>query len=122
MRPIQPIRATQLKIQASCACSGTWDLVDEDGFFRVDAGGDEARAQLARVVAERVGVEQLCRDRVQVDHAIDGLEPAFVLHVDPPLHRAEVIAECQAARGLHARKDAGGECRLAHVLPSGRST
>jgi hypothetical protein len=39
MRPIQPIRATQLKIQASCACSGTWDWL-----MRMDFSGSMPEA------------------------------------------------------------------------------
>jgi hypothetical protein len=48
---------------------------------------------------------------VQVDEAIDRLEPAGVLHLDEALERAEVVAEREPAgrldAGKHARREWG---------------
>ena len=52
MRFIQPSRATQLKIQASWACSGTIDWLKMICLPAVDAGGEEGRGDLARLAGE----------------------------------------------------------------------
>ena len=90
-------------------------LVDQDGFRRVDAGGDKAGRKLAGVMGQLGGVLP-DGDRMQVDHAIDGFELGFVLGVDKALERAQVIAQMQVARGLDPGKDPWLECRVDHVL------
>ena len=47
MRSSQPSRATQLKIQASSACSGTWPWLKIGERCGIDAGGDIGRRDFA---------------------------------------------------------------------------
>jgi hypothetical protein len=72
MRFIQPMRATQLKIQASSACCGTADWLKTICFFGIDAGGDERGRNRADLVTQ-ILMHQLRGDRVQVDDAIDAV-------------------------------------------------
>ena len=103
MRLSQPMRATQLKTQASSACSGTWLWLKTMLLFRVDAAGDEGGGDLARVRLQRDRVLRH-RDRMQVDDAIHAVE--VLLQLDEFDDRAEIVAEMQIAGGLHAREDA----------------
>src|SRR5207302_2372503 len=81
-------------------------LVEHDMLFRVDAGGDEGRGDLAGVAGElrRAAPDvRPLRDRVHVDDAIDAVMGFLHLHeVDD---RAEVIAEMQITRRLDAGKN-----------------
>jgi hypothetical protein len=72
MRFIQPTRATQLKIQASWACSGTIDWLKMICLLAVDAGGQEGRRDLARLRRQQLGILRL-GDGVHVDHAVQAL-------------------------------------------------
>ena len=72
MRFSQPMRATQLKTQASSACSATWLWLKTICCVGVDAGGDkgrrhfpDARLQLLRILRHR--------DRMQIDDAIEAI-------------------------------------------------
>ena len=78
-------------------------LVEKDGAFRVDPGGEEGGRPLAGLLAQFGGVLP-DGDRVHVDHAVEALEP--ILQPDPVAQRAEVVAEVQVARRLDAGKDA----------------
>ena len=78
-------------------------LVEHDVLLRIDAGRDERRGDLAGVAGElgraAPDVDAL-RDRMHVDDAIDAVVRLLQLHeVDD---RAEVIAEMQITRRLHA--------------------
>ena len=102
MRFIQPMRATQLKIQASSACCGTADWLKTMCSLRIDAGskkGGRDRADLRRQVV----VDELRGQRMQVDDAIDAV--VAVLQGDEFLERAEIVAEMEMAGGLDAGKD-----------------
>jgi hypothetical protein len=109
------MRATQLKIHAKLRVFGHLGLVEQHGFRRVDARGDEPRRDLARVVDQLGWRHQPRGDRVQVDHAVKRLEIARILHAHGRFDHAEVIAKRQPARGLDAGKDAGGEGGVCHV-------
>ena len=107
MRFSQPRRATQLRIQASSACAGTWRLVEED---RARRGRGRRRGRPRRSRGWRgvsVGRVLPDGDRVQVDDAVDASR-CLVLHRHPAPQRAEVVAERQVARGLDAGKRRGG--------------
>ena len=69
IRYIQPIRATQLKIQASWAWPGTWRLGEEDRPLGVDAAGDvgggELAGRLARACAGSCQTVIACRSTMQ---------------------------------------------------------
>ncbi len=75
-------------------------------FFGIEAGRDISRRHLAdRLLQLRRVLPH--GDGVQIDDAIDAL--VRLLHLDPLQHGAEVVAEMEAARGLHAREDALSE-------------
>ena len=103
MRFIQPTRATQLKIQASWACSGTIDWLKMICLLAVDAGGQEGRGDLARLGRQQLGILRL-GDGVQVDHAVEAL--VVVLQAREVADRAEIVAEMEIAGRLHAGQDA----------------
>ena len=77
-------------------------LVEQDGFFRVDAAGNKACRQFAGLFAQGFGVLP-DGDRVHVDNAVNGFDPVCLL-IGKALQRAQIIAKGQPARGLDARK------------------
>ena len=89
------------------AVRGHVALHEDDRALGIDAAGEEQIDEVDRVAP------QLCAhlphgDRVQVDgaiHAIVGL-----LHGDPVLDGAEVVAQMQRAGRLDAAEDAGASC------------
>ena len=87
-------------------------LIDQYGFFGADAGSDKPGCQFAGVPAQICGVLP-DRDRMQVNHAINGLK-VFFLHLHETLDSTKVIAERQAARRLDAGKYARCESRGSH--------
>ena len=56
MRSSQPSRATQLKIQASSACAGTWLWLNRIVRAGIDAGGDIGGRHFARRARELLGL------------------------------------------------------------------
>ena len=103
MRLSQPIRATQLKIQASSAWPETWLWLNTMCFFGSMPVAMKAAVTSRVLRASSAGPPQTStgwRDRVHVDDAIDAVVRLLQLHeVDD---RAEVIAEMQIARRLDA--------------------
>ncbi len=86
-------------------------LIEDDMLFRVDAGGDEGggdRADLARHVL----VDELRRQRMQVDDAIDAVVVFLQRH--ELADRAEIVAEMEVAGRLNAGKYERLEC--SHVV------
>src|SRR5207248_1993833 len=77
-------------------------LVEDDAALGVDAGGDIGGGDLARRLAQLVGVLRLGQ-RVQIDNAEDAV--VIVLQRDPVADRAEIIAEMQIAGRLDAGKN-----------------
>jgi len=72
--------------------------------FRIDAAGEIGRGGAADRLAQLLGLEPFGGDRVQVHDAVDAL--VRLLHGHPVDERTQIIAEVQAARGLHAGEDA----------------
>ena len=97
------MRATQLKIHASCAWARTRRLREQDVLVRVDAAGKQHRRHLARLLRKLRRVLPL-GDRVQVDHAVDAV--VAVLQRDPVADRAEIVAEMGDAGRLDAGEHA----------------
>ena len=79
MRCIQPMRATQLKIQASSACCTHLGLVEDDRLFRIEPGGEIGRGQFQRRALQIVRVLP-DGDRVHVDDAIDAVMGVLQRH------------------------------------------
>ena len=102
MRFSQPMRATQLKIQASSACCTTRLWLKTMCFF-----GSMPAARNAAVTSRvaRISSAGSCqmRDRMQVDDAIDAVVALLQLH--EAADRAEIIAEMEVAGRLDAGKD-----------------
>ena len=90
MRSSQPIRATQLKIQASSAWPETADWGKMTAQAGVDSGGDVGGRDFARLGGQGPGILP-GSDRVEVDHAVQALH--LVLQGDELHQRAEIIAQ-----------------------------
>ncbi len=103
MRFIQPMRATQLKIQASSACCGTWDWLKTILFLRIDAGGEEGGGDRADL-GGHVLVDQLGRQRMHVDDAVDAV--VVFLQGDELSDGAEIVAEMEVPVGCTPEKTA----------------
>ena len=86
--------------------AGNAALVEDDMLLRVDAGSEERGGDRPGLLPQVV-MDELGRDRVQVDDAVDAV--VALLQGDELADRAEIIAQMQIARGLHAGKDAGGD-------------
>ncbi len=78
-------------------------LIEQDALLWVEARRDVGGRNPPDRVLQLLGILP-DRDRVQIDDAVDAL--MRLLHLDPLQHGAEIVAEMQAARGLHAREDA----------------
>jgi len=91
---------------------GDLALVEQNAAFRVEARGDIGSRHLADGRSQLIGILPY-GDRVHIDHAVDAL--VRLLQLDPLEHGAEIIAQVQAARRLHARKDSLLKC---HGSPS----
>src|SRR4029077_17236771 len=102
MRLSQPRRATQLKIQASSACSATWLWLNTMCFVGSMPKAMNAEAR-SRVGCGRLPGPLPYRDRVQVDDTVEAV--VAVLQLDEALDGAEIVAEMQVAGRLHAGKD-----------------
>jgi hypothetical protein len=116
MRFIQPMRATQLKIQASSAWPEHCGLVEDDVLDRVDARGDEGRSDGAGLPLQ-VLVDQLGGDRVHVDDAEDAV--MLVLQRHELADGAKIVAQMQIAGRLDAGEDERLESGGHDVLPPG---
>ena len=92
--------------------AGDLALVEDDVLLRVDAGGDEGGRHLARVLGQ-LGRVLEHGDGVQIDHAIKALVLGLERHEFGD--GAEIIAEMEVARRLHAREDAGLGLGLLHA-------
>ena len=105
--PVQPAHARHaIEYPGKLRVLGNLALVENNGARGIEpagqiGGGDveDGLVQLFRVLPDS--------DGVHVDHAIN----AFVgfLQFDPVQHGAQIIAEVQIARRLHAGKNPGGE-------------
>ena len=102
VEPAEPRHA--IEDPGKLGVAGDLALIEDDVLLRIDAGGDEGRRHLAGVVRELVGVLEH-GDGVQIDHAIEALMLGLERHEFGD--GAEIIAEMQIARRLHAREDAG---------------
>lgn len=71
-------------------------LVEDDVALWIDAGCEKCRGDGARL-AFQVLMDELCRDRMQVDDAIDAV--VAVLQRDEALDGAEIVAEMEVAVG-----------------------
>src|SRR6185312_6663450 len=94
-------------------------LVEDDVLARVDAGGEVAGGDLARLMLQLLRILP-DGDGVLVDDAEDAVEAVLQLH--PVADGAEIVAEMEIVGGLDAREDA--VLRRAHegVDPSGSVT
>ena len=100
-------------------------LVEDDLLVAVDAGREEGRGDLARLRGELGGILPY-GDRVLVDHAVEAF--VVVLQAREVADGAEIVAEMEVTRGLHAGKDApletarivGGEVRVGRLRGAGR--
>ena len=102
MRLSQPMRATQLKIQASSAWAATWRLIEKDGTRGIDADSNAGGGHLARRLRQ-LGRVLPHRDGMHVHHAIEAGHALLQPH--PILHRPEIIPEVKLAGGLNAGKN-----------------
>ena len=103
-RSSRPMLVTVEKIQASSVTSGTSDWRKNAGLVRIEAQGQviegrrrDVRSRSACGILDR-------RQGVVVGDEVEAL--ALVLQRDVLLDGAEVVAEVQLARRLHAAEDA----------------
>src|SRR6185312_2624606 len=93
----------------------------DDATLGIDAGGDIRRRDLARRLAQLVGILRLGQ-RVQIDDTEDAV--VIVLQRDPVADRAEIITEMQIAGRLDAGKNSvhgasAGRMGVAVSVPAG---
>ena len=105
VEPAEPRHAVEDPGELGVA--GHLALIEDDVAVGVDARGDEGRGHLVRVVGELVGVLEH-GDGVEIDHAIKAVMLGLQRHEFGD--GAEIVAEMQIARGLHAREHAGLAC------------
>ena len=110
VQPAEPRHA--IEDPGELGMAGDLALVEDDVLLRVDAGGDEGRRHLARVLGQ-LGRVLEHGDGVQIDHAIKALVLGLERHEFGD--GAEIIAEMEVARRLHAREDAGLGLGLLHA-------
>ena len=103
IRLSQPIRAMQLKIQASWTWARTVDWAKRMCRDWVDTARQKDGGHLERLLTQRCRI--LPRgDCVQVDHALDAV--VIVLHLHPVADCAKIIAQGWNAGRLDSGKDA----------------
>src|SRR5256884_600119 len=97
-------------------------LHEQDRPLRVEPGGEQPDRHVDRALRQGRGVVGL-RDGVQVNHAEEAV--VLMLQAHPVLHRAQIVADVQLARGLDTGEDArhglttyggGGERRKVREL------
>ena len=85
---------------------GNQGLQEDDGFLRVEAGGQIVDGDLQGVFGNGRGIAVVGREGVPVGDEIQAVVGGIVLETDPVLERAEVVADVQASGGAHAGEDA----------------
>jgi hypothetical protein len=117
--PIHPADARDaIEHPGELGVGGHRTLQQDDVLPVVDAGRHQRRGAEARIGGELLGLLEH-RDRMHIDDAIDALE--ILLQRDPVLDRAEIVAECESARGLDAREDAFHEGSRSQRLTKSRA-
>src|SRR5208283_5923806 len=96
-------------------------LDEDDGFLRVKARGQPIEFDLDGIFLEARGVSVIGRERVPVCYFEKTL--ILVLHADPVLQRADVVAEMQFASRAHTAQHAfaswGRGCHRVDAAPDG---
>ena len=90
IRRSSPIRATQVRTQASSVCSATWDWTNRIERLGVDPAGQELRP-VSPGRSRELGRVPRQGHRVEVDDAEEGV--VLVLLGDPVAQRPQVVAE-----------------------------
>ena len=85
---------------------GDIGLAEEEGFFWVEAAGEEIERDVHCIAAAFGGVEER-RHRMVVGDEIEGF--AFVLQFDGRLHHPEIVAHVQRTGGLDAGQNSHAE-------------
>ena len=77
---------------------GDQRLLEDDGFLRIEAGGQVVGDDFDRVLGDlrRVGV--IAGERVPVGDEVEAVVFGIVLEANPVLQRAEIVADVQACR------------------------
>ena len=96
IRLASPKPVMQPSTQASWACSGTCDWTNSVHRSGSSPTASSWAAPTPGAAAQHVRVVP-GGDRVQVDHAVEGV--VGVLHGDPVAHRAEVVAQVEGVGG-----------------------
>ena len=85
-------------------------LLEDDGFFGVEAGGEIVGGDFDGVLGDGAGVGVVAGEGVPVGDEVEAVEFGIGLEADPVFEGAEVVADVQAAGGAHAAYDALSFC------------
>jgi len=81
-------------------------LLEDDGFFRIETGGEIVGGDFDGVLGDGAGVGVVAGEGVPVGDEVETVVGGIVLQADPVLERPEIVADVQAAGGAHAADDA----------------
>ncbi len=81
---------------------GDEGLQEDDGFLRVEAGGEEVDGDLQGIFGDGGGVGVVGGEGVPIGDEEEAFVSGIVLEADPVLEGAEIVADVETAGGTHA--------------------